>query len=93
MKRNGVYHVETIDDEIPVDCVKQFPLWGLSIDCPWQIVLMKAWIKEKGGLEGVKRAEPFEFMDAFGLPAYKVSNFKKDLDFITVEKIDKNTKT
>lgn len=43
---------------------------------------MKAWIKEKGGIEEVKRAEPFEFIDAFGLPAYKVSNFKKELDFI-----------
>ncbi len=53
---------------------------------------MKAWIKEKGGIEEVKRAEPFEFIDAFGLPAYKVSNFKKELDFIVNEKINNETK-
>ena len=43
------------------------------------MLLLKAWIKEKNGLNGVIRAEPFDFLDHFGLPAYKVANFKKDL--------------
>ena len=87
VRRNGTYHVETVDDWIPVDGYKQLPIWGLDIQYPWQIILLKAWIKEKGSLDNVIRAEPFEFIHAFGLPAYKVSNFKKELDFIENERI------
>ena len=66
-----------MDDEIPVDSHKQLPIWGLDLRYPHEILLLKAWIKEKGSLSEVIRANPFEFLHAFGLPAYKVSNFKK----------------
>jgi len=29
------------------------PLWGLSFNCPWELLLLKAWIKEKRGIAGV----------------------------------------
>lgn len=92
VRRNGTYHVETIDDMIPVDSVKQNPIWGLDIRYPWEAILLKAWIKEKGSLENVMKAEPFEFIHAFGLPAYKVSNFKKEIEFINNERITSEDK-
>lgn len=62
---------------IPVDKETWKPLWGLSYDRPWQIVLLKAWMKECGGWDAMMFAEPFKLLDAFGFPAYKVFNFKK----------------
>ena len=58
------------------------PLWGLSLEHPWQIVLLKAWIKECGGWEEIFKAPPFSFLDAFGFPSYKVFNFRKEIRFL-----------
>jgi hypothetical protein len=38
---------------------------------------MKAWIKEKGSLEAVIDSQPFEFIEAFGLPGYRALSIKK----------------
>ncbi len=43
---------------------------------------MKAWIKEKKGVEGVIRAQPYEFIEAFGLPGYRAMSIKKEAQFI-----------
>lgn len=75
--RNGEYHVEYIDDTIPVTGKKELPMWGLSVKEPWKIILMKAWIKEKRGIQGVIKAEPYEFIEAFGLPGYRALSIKK----------------
>jgi hypothetical protein len=48
VKRNGEYFVEECDDLIPVDKLTWKPLWGLTLDHPWQIILFKAWLKECG---------------------------------------------
>lgn len=48
--------MEYIDDVIPVVGNKQVPAWGLSIKEPWKLILMKAWLKEKRGIEGVVKA-------------------------------------
>ncbi len=77
VRRNGEYFLECIDDIIPVDGRHQEPIWGLSYNCPWELLLLKAWIKEKGGLGGVFRAQPGEFLHAFGLPGYSVKNIRK----------------
>lgn len=69
--------MEYIDDTIPVSGPKQLPLWGLNLKEPWKIIIMKAWLKEKGGIEGVKNAKPYEFIDAFGLPGYRALSIKK----------------
>lgn len=45
VKRNGEYFVEECDDLIPVDKNTWKPLWGLSTEHPWQIMLFKAWLK------------------------------------------------
>lgn len=54
--------MEYIDDLIPVIGAKQQPIWGLSLKEPWKMIIMKAWIKEKRGIEGVIRAQPYEFI-------------------------------
>ena len=77
VKRNGDYYVNCIDDVIPVKKKSKEPLWGLSKKYPWQLLLLKAWLKEKRTWEKFEEAEPFEFLDAFGLRAYKTYNFKK----------------
>jgi hypothetical protein len=56
VRRNGEYHVEYMDDLIPVVGSKQLPAWGLSLKEPWKLILLKAWLKEKRGIEGVVRA-------------------------------------
>ena len=38
------------------------------------------------------QAKPFAVLDAFGLPAYKVFNFRKELRFLKEEKTDMSTK-
>lgn len=45
VRRNGEYHIDFIDDYIPVEGMKKLPIWGLSYACPWELLLMKAWIK------------------------------------------------
>jgi len=45
VRRNGEYFVEEIDDVIPVSSDLLHPIWGLSINEPWKLLLMKAWIK------------------------------------------------
>ena len=77
VKRDGEYFVNVIDDLIPVHPKTRQPFWGLSIKYPWQLLLLKAWIKEKGSWESMNNAKPFEFLDAFGFPLYKTYNFKK----------------
>jgi hypothetical protein len=77
VRRNGEYYVDYVDDWIPVEGHEQIPMWGLSINEPWKLILMKAWIKEKGSLEAVLAAQPFEFIEAFGPPGYRALVLKK----------------
>ena len=44
---------------------------------------MKAWLKEKKGMEGVMNAKPFEFINCFGLPGYKATAIMKEVNFLT----------
>lgn len=61
MKRHGEYYLDYVDDIIPV--VKERkriqPLWGLSLKFPWQLILLKAWLKEKKTWEKFNQAAPF----------------------------------
>ena len=79
--------IEECDDIIPVDKKTWKPLWGLSYKNPWQLVLMKAWLKECDGWDNMIGAEPFAFLNAFGMPSYRVFNFKKELEFLEKERI------
>ena len=49
IKRDGEYVIEECDDIIPVDRRTWKPMWGLHYKFPWQLLLLKAWIKECGG--------------------------------------------
>ena len=68
VKREGEYIVDECDDIIPVDRKTWKPMWGLSYKYPWQLVLLKAWLKECGGWREMMVAPPFALIDAFGLP-------------------------
>jgi hypothetical protein len=92
VRRNGEYYVEFIDDRIPVFGPKQQPLWGLNLKEPWKIIIMKAWLKEKRSIEGVVRAQPYEFIEAFGLPGYRALSIKKEMNFLRVSKISEEIK-
>jgi hypothetical protein len=92
VRRNGEYHVEFIDDLIPVVGNKQLPAWGLNLKEPWKLILMKAWLKEKRGILGVIRAQPYEFIEAFGLPGYRALSIKKELNFLKVSKVPEEIK-
>ena len=59
VRRNGQYHVEFMDDLIPVDPETKMPPWGMSIRQPWKLVLMKAWLKEKKTISALVSAEPY----------------------------------
>lgn len=86
IRRNGEYYVDYIDDFIPVVGVKKLPLWGLNIKEPWKLIIMKAWMKEKGGIKGVENAQPYEFIEAFGSTGYKAVSIKKEVDYLRKSK-------
>lgn len=48
-----------MDDTIPVDPDTRLPPWGLSEFEPWKILVMKAWLKEKGSIAAMVNAEPY----------------------------------
>lgn len=92
IRRNGEYFVEFVDDVIPVQGSRQMPLWGLTLKEPWKIIIMKAWLKEKKGIDGVRKAEPYEFIEAFGLPGYRALSIKKEVNFLRVSKMSEELK-
>lgn len=51
VKRNGEYFIEQCDDYIPVEKKTWKPIWGIDLKHPWQVILMKMWIKEMGGVK------------------------------------------
>lgn len=53
---------------------------------------MKAWLKEKRGIEGVVKAEPYEFIEAFGLPGYRAISIKKELNHLRMSKVPEEVK-
>ena len=59
VRRNGEYYVEYMDDMIPVDPESRLLPWGLSEKEPGKIILMKAWLKEKGSIQAMMNAEPY----------------------------------
>jgi hypothetical protein len=56
--------------------------WNLSPSHPWELLLFKMWMKECGSFQLLLAAEPFAMLDAFGLPAYELHNFRKELQLI-----------
>lgn len=82
IKRSGEYFVEECDDLVPIDKVTKRPMFDLNPKYPWQLLLLKIWLKEKSTMGEVNQADPFEFLDAFGLPSYSGYNFKKEHNYL-----------
>lgn len=82
-----------MDDWIPVEPDTRLPPWGLSEKEPWKIILMKAWIKEKKGIQGVLNAEPYEFIEAFGFPGYRAISIQKEINHIATSNLKEEVRT
>jgi hypothetical protein len=48
---DGRFEVVSVDDKIPLYKKTLEPIWGQSFDNPWEIILIKAWAKIKGGYD------------------------------------------
>ena len=48
---NGRFEVISIDDRVPVYLRNLEPVWGLTYNNPWEILLIKAFAKIKGGYQ------------------------------------------
>ena len=46
---DGKFETICVDDIVPIDKATLMPIWGLSFDRPWEIILVKAWAKHKRG--------------------------------------------
>ncbi len=67
----------TVDDRIPIDKRTLEPIWGLSFERPWEIILVKAWAKKLSGYHKVLSSKPFEFIEAFSNSTWKYFNLTK----------------
>lgn len=56
---DGKFETICVDDYIPIDKSTLLPIWGFSFDRPWELILLKAWAKHKGGYHFVNDAKPF----------------------------------
>lgn len=56
---DGRFEVISIDDRIPVYARTLEPVWGASYNNPWEILLIKAFAKIKGGYHEVFKARAF----------------------------------
>lgn len=68
---NGHYRLVTVDDMIPVYEGTNQPLWGMSLEYPWQLLLLKAWALTNGGYLTLQNCNPFEFVRTFSYPNWK----------------------
>lgn len=50
-------------------------------------MLFKAWLKECKSLDNMYNMEPFTFLEAFGLPEYRLFNFRKEFKFLAEERV------
>ena len=54
--------------------------WLMKYQHPWEIILIKAWSKLKGGYNKVRTAKPAEFMQAISRSCWKYFNLTVGLD-------------
>jgi hypothetical protein len=50
------------------------PVWGLTFENPWELILIKAWAKVRGGYHVIRQARPFEFIETFSQSTWKYFN-------------------
>jgi hypothetical protein len=74
---DGRFEVITVDDRIPINKVTYEPIWGLSYQNPWELILIKAWAKKIKGYHKISQTKPFEFIENFTNPTWKYYNLTK----------------
>lgn len=67
-----------VDDRIPVYEHNLEPIWGLSYDRPWEIILIKAWAKKLQGYSNIKNSQPFVFVESFSNSNWKFYNLSRE---------------
>ena len=89
---NGRWETDVVDDFIPVYERTGKPLWGMDLEQPWQLILLKFWAKRnyvlakdynydfgtRAGYVGVKNSAPFDFVNCFTNSNWKFVNLNSD---------------
>ena len=89
---NGRWETDVVDDFIPVYEKTGKPLWGMDLEQPWQLIILKFWAKRNyvlakdykydmatyGGYAGVKKSAPMEFINTFTNGNWKFVNLNVD---------------
>jgi hypothetical protein len=89
---NGRWETDVVDDFIPVYEKSGKPLWGMDLEQPWQLIILKFWAKRNyvlakdykydmascGGYAGVRRSAPMEFINTFTNGNWKFVNLNVD---------------
>ena len=100
---NGRWETDVVDDFIPVYEQTGKPLWGMDLEQPWQLILLKFWAKRnyvaakdykydmasKGGYVGVRNSAPFEFVNSFSNSNWKFVNLSIDYKTFLRTNVDK----
>jgi hypothetical protein len=91
---NGRWETDVVDDFIPVYEKSGKPIWGMDLEQPWQLIILKFWAKRnyvyakdyfedqkiRGGYAGVKNSDPFDFVHYFSNDTWKYTNLAVDSD-------------
>jgi hypothetical protein len=77
---NGRFERVVVDDRIPVYRHTLEPIWGLSYQKPWELILFKAYAKAMGGYARAREAKPFEFIETVTNSPWKYFNLAKEAD-------------
>lgn len=75
---NGRFERVVVDDRIPVYRDTLEPIWGLSYQKPWELILFKAYAKVKNGYARAREAKPFEFVETVTNSPWKYFNLAKE---------------
>ena len=76
--KDGRFETEVVDDLIPVYEESEEPIWGMDLNHPWQLILLKVWAKISKGYYNVKNGKPFEFIEAFTNSNWKYFNLARE---------------
>lgn len=76
---DGRFEVITVDDFIPIHKDTLCPIWDMSYNNPWELILIKVWAKKLKGYNLIPQARPFEFIEAFSNPTWKYFNINRSL--------------
>jgi len=60
---DGKFETICVDDYIPVNRLTLMPMYGMTFERPWELILLKAWAKFKGGYHNLESyTRPFDLI-------------------------------